>query len=280
MKNQAWVFLATGFWVIFAGAPLYAGEYAHSLGASFKAAYHDYKEINEPEWFKSDEKGFLPGIHLNYVYRGVKNPFYGRLLFEYKAGKTDYDGTTQAGSPLQTNTTNRFETWEGNIGFSFKPDPGHLQVIVTFYTGMGYRYWNRGLGGQAPFSEEYSWKYIPAGLLLSFPIREKWRGEVDIAACFIFDAAIKVNLSESDPNYNNAQAALGNSVGWKIEIPFYYQFSKHWSLNLVPSYESYSFGRSGTFPITYAGMPTPLVGHEPDSRTHIYSLRLGLNFYF
>ena len=274
------IFILAVFATIFTGLPLYAGEYPHSLGVDFKVAYHDYKEINEAESFKSDEKGFLPGIHLNYTYRGIKNPFYARLLFEYQEGKTDFDGTTQAGTPIQTRTFNRFDTWEGNIGFTIRPGPGHLQAHVTFYTGLGYRYWYRVLGGQVPFSEEYSWKYLPAGLLVAYPISKKWRGEVDIAAWFIFDAQIKVNLSDIDPNFNNPQAALGNSLGWKIETPFYYQLSKHWSLNIIPAYENYSFGRSDFFPITFAGSPTPLVGHEPDSRTHIYSLRLGLKFHF
>lgn len=271
MKSKRWMFLATAFLITFTALPSYAGEYTHSLGVGLKYAYHDYKEINEPESFKSNETGLLPCIHLSDTYQGIKNPFYGRLLFEYKEGKTDFDGTTQAGTPLQTKTNNRFDTWEGNIGFTFKPDPGHLQANVTFCTGVGYRYWNRGLGGQAPYSEEYSWKYIPAGLFVTYQISEKWRGEVDIAAWFISDAQIKVNLSETDPNFNNPQAVLGNSIGWKIEIPFHYQLSKHWSLNLAPSYENYSFGRSDLFPITYAGLPTPLVGHEPDSRTNIYS---------
>jgi len=280
MKRKRWMLLATALLIVCPAVPLYAGEYPHSLSVGFKVAYHEYKEINEPEPFKSTEAGFLPGIQLSYTYQGVKNPFYGRLLLEYKEGKTDFDGTTQAGTPIQTKTNNRFDTGEANIGFTFKPGPGHLQASVTFYTGIGYRYWNRGLGGQAPYSEEYSWKYVPAGLIVSYLISDKWRGEVDMAAWFIFDAQIKVNLSDTDPNFNNPQAALGNSLGWKIETPFYYQLSKHWSLNITPSYENYSFGKSDFFPITYAGSPTPLVGHEPDSRTHIYSLRLGLKFHF
>jgi hypothetical protein len=78
MNRKRWVLLATAFLIACTAVPLYAGEYAHSLGLSFKVAYHDYKEINEPESFKSTEAGFLPGIQLSYTYLGVKNPFYGR----------------------------------------------------------------------------------------------------------------------------------------------------------------------------------------------------------
>ncbi len=274
------ILILASFAIIFSGLPLYAGESSHSLGVGFKVAYHDYKEINEPEPFKSTEAGFLPGIQFNYTYRGIGNPFYGRLLLEYKDGKTDFDGTTQAGTPIQTKTNNRFDAGEVNIGLILRPETSYLQGSVTFYTGVGYRYWNRGLGGQAPYSEEYSWKYVPAGLIVSYPISEKWRGEVDVAVWFIFDGQIKVNLSDTDPNFNNPQAGLGNSLGWKVETPFYYRLSQHWSFNITPSYENYSFGRSDFFPITYAGSPTSLVGHEPNSRTHIYSLALGLKFHF
>ena len=278
---KRWMIISTAFLIAFTANwnPLYAGEYANSLGVGLKNSYHDYKEINEPDWFKSNETGYLPGIHLSYNYRGIKTPLYARLLFEYKEGKTDYDGNTQAGTPVQTKTNNKFNTWEGNIGFTVKTGPSGPPVSTTFYTGVGYRYWNRGLGGQVPYSEEYSWKYIPVGVLVTYRISEKWTGEVDLAAWFIFDAEIKVNLSEIDSNVNNPKVPLGSRVGWKIELPFNYRLSNHWSLNLVPSYENYSFGKSDIFTITDAGVPISS-GYEPDSRTSIYSLRLGLKFHF
>lgn len=277
---KRWMVISTAFLITFAAIPLYAGQYAHSLGVSFKYSYRDYKEINEPEWFKSNEAGFLPGIHVSYSYAGIKNPLYVRLLFEHTEGKTDYDGALQDGTPAKGKTNNRFNTWEGNMGFTLKPWSSELPFSITFYTGFGYRYWNRGLGGQYPYSEEYSWKYIPVGLRGAYRMSEKWTVEVDIAAWFIFDGEIKVNLSEANSNYNNSKTALGNKMGWKIEIPLNYQLSNHWSLNLVPSYENYSFGKGDKFIITYAGMPTEFVGYEPDSRTSIYSIRLGVKFHF
>ncbi len=51
---------------------------------------------------------------------------------------------------------------------------------------------------------------------------------MDLAAWFIFDAQIKVNLSEIDPNFNNPQSALGNEIGWKVAIPFH-PFAFLWS---------------------------------------------------
>ncbi|MGD0623189.1 MAG: hypothetical protein ABSB32_00555 [Thermodesulfobacteriota bacterium] len=272
------VILSTAVWATFAVGPLYAGEYAHSLEASLKYQYFDYKEkLSEP--LKSNETGFLPGLHLTYAYQGVNNPLYGRLLFEYTEGKTDYDGSTQAGMPVKSKTNNRFTNYEANIGYTFKQSPTTLPANIAFYTGFGYRYWNRGLDGQLPYSEEYSWKYIPVGLRGTYRINEKWTGEVDLALWIMFDAEIQVNFSNWDPNFNNPKKSLGNTLGWKIEIPFNYMFLNHWSLEFAPSYEFYGFGKSDPFTVTYAGVPV-LSGYEPDSRTNIYSMRLGVKFHF
>jgi hypothetical protein len=272
------VIFSAAFLVTFAVGPLYAGEYAHSLEASLKYQYFDYKEkVDEP--LKSNETGFLPGLHVSYSYQGVNNPLYGKFIFEYTDAKTDYDGSTQAGMPIKSKTNNRFNTWEGNIGYTFKAQPGVLPADITFYTGFGYRYWNRGLDGQLPYSEEYSWKYIPVGLRGTFRINEKWTGEVNVALWIMFDSEIQVNFSDLDPNFNNPKQSLGNDLGWKIEVPFDYMLLKHWSLELAPSYEFYAFGKSDPFTITYAGVPV-LSGYEPDSRTNIYSIRLGVKLQF
>jgi hypothetical protein len=277
VKRWMVIFLA-GFWATFAVPPLYAGEYPHSLEASFKYQYFDYKEkIEEP--LKSNETGFLPGLHLTYTYQGVNNPLYGRALFEYAEGKVDYDGSTQAGMPLKAKTSERFLNYEANIGYTLKPRPSVLPAHITFYTGFGYRYWHRGLDGQFPYSEEYSWMYVPVGLRGTFRISQKWTGAVDIALWIMFDGDIKVNFSDLDPNFNNPKKSLGNDLGWKIEVPIDYMFLEHWSLEFAPAYENYSFGKSDPFTITYAGVPV-LSGYEPDSRTNIYSMRLGVKFQF
>jgi hypothetical protein len=278
MKKGGMVIFSVAFLAIFTVGPLYAGEYAHSLAASLKYQYFDYKEfLDEP--LKSNETGYLPGLHLIYSYQGVKNPLYARILFEYTEAKTDYDGSTQAGTPLKDKTDNKFMNWEGNIGYTIKQQPSKLPVDLTFYTGFGYRYWDRGLGGPLPYSEEYSLKYIPLGLRGTYRISQKWKSEVDLALWIIVDSDIQVNFSDWDPNFSNPKESLGKSLGWKIEIPFNYMLLKHWSVEFAPSYEYYSFGKSDVFTVTYEGVPV-LAGYEPASRTHIYSLRLGVKLHF
>lgn len=150
---------------------------------------------------------------------------------------------------------------------------------IAFYTGFGYGYWKRGLGGAVPYSEDYTWKYLPLGFRGTYQIDKKWAVGADLALWIIVAADIKVYFSEIDSNYNNPETKLENKLGWKLEIPVNYRLAKHWSLVLAPAYEFYSFGRGDDFTITYAGVPVAR-GYEPSSRTHKYVVRLSLKVDF
>jgi len=275
---KKWMVISMLFLFAFPALPLCAGESPHSLDANFKISYHNYQE-DLPSPYKSDEEGFLPGINLAYNYRGKREvPLFGRLLFEFKMGETDYDGTTWGGTPIKDKTDNTFYGGEANIGFTVYPDKGQLPVTTTFYTGFGYRYWKRELGGPSPYSEEYSWKYFPIGLIVSYPITERWSGEVEIAAWIIYDPEVKANLSEANSSLSSPKLDLGSRVGWKIALPFNYRFSQRWSLNIFPSYEYYSFGGSDT--VIVSNGPPPISAAEPESKTHVFSLNVGVRFHF
>ncbi len=277
---KRWVeIIAASILFFFAAGRVDAAEYDHSLEGSLKYFYFDYKEINEPDTHKSKESGLLPGIRIGYGYQGVANPLYGRLFLEYIRGDSDYDGATQIGVPFKADTKNKFWNWEGNIGLTRKHRIEEFPVDLTLYTGLGYRYWNRGLGGANPYSEEYTWKFVPVGLRGAFPITAKWSGAIDVALWFMFAGDIQVNLSEANSNYNNPRKDLGNKLGWKIEAPFNYRLYDRWSMEVIPYYENYAFGHSDIFQITFGGAPFGF-GFEPDSRTNQYGLRLGARFHF
>ena len=95
----------------------------------------------------------------------------------------------------------------------------------------------------------------------------------------MFDADIKINLSDINSNYNDPKADLGNRTAWKFEVPFFYQFDIHWSLVFNPWYEYSSIGKSDTFTITNAGKNYMQV-YQPASRIHQYGLNLGLRALF
>lgn len=264
-------------------ASVAAAKGSHVLEASLQQYHFDYKE-DLPAGFKSNEEGWLPGIRLGYDYHGQDNPAYVRLVFEYTDADTDYDGTianldgtAQTGIPFTDVTDNTFVTWEGNIGYTFRKSLGPFRL--TPYTGLGYRYWDRSLHGPSPFSEEYSWWYIPAGFQADFEINDRWSGTLDVCARLMFGGKIQVNLGEINPLLNSPEVDLGNEPGVRVELPFRYRPNGRLGFSFAPWYEYSSIDRSDSFLITLGGSPFGQ-GYEPASDTHQYGMRLGVNVSF
>ncbi|HIJ80037.1 MAG: hypothetical protein OEY01_16345 [Desulfobulbaceae bacterium] len=247
----------------------------HSFEAGINYFHFDYKEDLTPP-SKSTEEEWLPGTRLVYTYKAgeATMPIYYRILVDYADGDTDYDGSTQAGDPAYGTTDNTFFTGELNIGYTFK---GY--VDVTAYTGVGYRYWDRGdIGGPGSYSEEYSWGYLPVGVRTDYKITDKLSGAVDISAHYMFGGRIKVLFSEYDPTYNNGKADLGNKMGWKVEAPVQYRFTPKWSFVATPWFEFSKIGRGDNFILTDGS--TVLIAYEPASETKQYGVTLGFKAHF
>ncbi|MDQ7780060.1 MAG: autotransporter domain-containing protein [Planctomycetota bacterium] len=237
----------------------------------------DYAEdIDGPG--KSTEEGWLPGLHLGYRYEGADNGLYGRLLFEWTDWETNYDGTTQAPDydPVEDQTENTMITVESNIGYTFKPGDLH----ITPYTGLGYRYWDRDLGNLGnPFSEEYSWWFVPLGVRADWLASEDLTIALDVSVNFMFAGNIAVNLSEADPLFDDEESDLGNKDGWKVELPVTYRFDEQWALVVTPWYEYSEIGKGDEFTVMYGGVPVG-IGWEPASETEQYGVYLGIEFRF
>jgi hypothetical protein len=248
----------------FSGKPQY-------LEASFTPFHIVYREDVMPP-LKSTESGWLPGFGLAYGYKGKNYGPYARLALDLTVANTNYDGSDQLGNPLLGTTRNVFVRGEGNLGltlFSTLNPPRDF----TAYTGLGYRFWERGLGGDTSgYREHYSWKYVPVGMRVGYRVNGKWSGAVDASARFMFGGSILVYLSDLDPGYNDPRMSLGNRPGWRVEAPVYYRF---WSF--TPWFEYSAIGRSNSEEVTYNGRPlNPRIAvYEPSSTTYQIGLRVG-----
>jgi len=251
----------------------------HSFEASFTPYHIDYREdVILP--LKSTESGWLPGFGLAYGYKG-KNygppAPYARLALDLTVANTHYDGSDQVGNPLLGTTRNVFVKGEGNLGLTFSTlNPP--REFTAFYTGLGYRFWERGLGSDASgYREHYSWKYVPVGMGVGYRVNEKWSGAVDASARIMFGGSILVFLSDLDPGYNDPRMSLGNRPGWRVEAPLYYRF---WSF--TPWFEHSYIGRSNSEEVTYYGRPLNprMAVYEPSSTTYQFGLAVGARVSF
>jgi len=238
--------------------------------------YHlDYREDVTPP-LKSTESGLLPGFGLALGHQGAKSPLYAKLALDLTVANTNYDGSDQVGNPILSTTRNVFIRGEGNLGlrlFSSASPPRDL----TAYTGLGYRFWERGLGDTTGYREHYSWKYFPVGLRLGYRINPQWSGAVDASARIMFGGTILVYLSDLNSGYNDPRMTLGSRPGWKVEAPLHYRF---WTF--TPWYEYSAISQSNVIEVTYNGQPlNPRMGvYEPSSTTNQIGLAVGARVLF
>ncbi len=240
----------------------------------------DYKE-DLPSPFKSTESGWLPGVYLGWNYN-KKNAVYSKVFFEFSYGDTEFDGNTQAGTPIKFKEDNHQFLFRGewDIGFNFAVTNN---ISIKPYTGYGYRQWARGYPKitetYMSYKETYYWHYIPVGIGADFKIGERLSIEPNAGLRIMFYGKMVAYFSDLDPGYNDPKFKLGNKVGWYAEIPVRYKFSQFWSVVIKPWYEHSAIGQSDIVARTYYGAVNGYF-YEPASETNQYGLNVGVIFNF
>lgn len=252
------------------------GDKGAGFGTEFEFGlmyYHlDYKEDLPPP-NKSEESGWLPGIYV-----GLKTveprKVYLNTFLELSSDDVSYDGSTQGGTPLKGNSSATFWRFQFNIGYTF---PVRRNILLSPYTGYGYRYWERGLGGPSPYDEVYKWHYFPLGLSSHFILNEKWSIHPGLEARFMFNGSMEASFS--DPGYNQLNFSLGNETGFKFDVPIKYNFSEFCSVTGTPWFSNSKIGESETQTLSYYGVPVGTY-YEPSSETNQYGFNLIFSYRF
>jgi hypothetical protein len=231
----------------------------------------DYKE-DLPAPKKSTENGWLPGVYLGFSYNN-KNDFYSKMFLEFSFGDIEFDGTTQAGTPIRFSNDNRqiFFRGEWNVGYNLAIKEN---VSIKPYTGYGYRYWERGQASVTAtyisYKEKYYWHYIPVGIAAEFNCGKKVVIEPNVGLRLMFYGKMTAYFSELYPASNDPEFKLGNKIGYYAELPVRYKFSQAWSLVVKPWYEYSEIGQSDIVDGFY----------EPSSTTKLYGVNFGVVFSF
>lgn len=267
------------------GAALLAGP-SWAVGRQFVEVglgdrWFDYKEDLTPP-LKSNESGWVPSARFAYNYQGVDNPIYAEVSFRYSSATTDYDGSLQDGTPAEGHsdcTWWNFEFLAGYIVRNFISTP----IRLIPYAGLGYRMWERNLGGTDPYKEEYTWWYLPVGVRLDVPLTTEFTIGVDASIRVMFGGQLLIDFDE--PGWTEPDLSLGNRIGYKLQIPMNYQFNPAFSIGINPWYEYIRIGASDTQSVTGLSDPSESLINimsvkEPASDTHEYGVDVGIRFWF
>lgn len=256
-------------------ALLNAEEVEYQFGFGLMA--FNYAEYLDNNIFLDGETGFIPGL----VFKRKK---YDQNSFTELTGKIHgniikYDGETQSGTPVKTNSIAII--FDGLFKFGLRIANKHEP-----YIGLGYRYWYRNiLSGRDIFGnsvagllEEYYWPYTSLGYTAVFRTSGKVKTGFDIRFTRMFNAKMDINFL-GFKGYDNTRVNLGNQSGLRFAIPVQLKTGKT-SLTVTPYYEMINIGKSNSVVITQSGVPVtgcivdPCQLYEPRSETH----NMGIDF--
>ena len=185
-------------WLFVLGLTIFSPTWAAStfhFGVGFDAMYFDYREFNSEDILLDKETGPMPGLHLSAAV--VDDNWYSELVYEYHLGTVDYDGQTQNGDPLTTETEEDIVDLSFIIGRYFGHASRHRSAV---YAGLGYHYWERNIlptGNVAGLLETYKWSYALLGMKFSFLKSNQTGLLLDIRLRRMLDATMDIDFLDS-----------------------------------------------------------------------------------
>ncbi|MBN2539580.1 MAG: autotransporter domain-containing protein [Deltaproteobacteria bacterium] len=200
----------------------------------------------------------------------IKSDFANSLTLKAKGelfmGSIDYDGQTQAGTPVNTDTD--------YSGFKIEADIGKIFMVAEKsslepFAGLGWKSWLRDLKSTSnAFGYEETWSIVYAQLGV--------RGDR------VFSKQLKIfaEAGLNFPIYNENVVDLGGStvtIEPGKEVSLFAEAGFKWR-NLKASffYEGMRFSKSGVEFIEYAG---DIYGfYQPESKADIFGVRIGIAF--
>lgn len=243
-----------------------------NLGVGFDAMYFDYREFNGDDILLDKETGLMPGLYLSAGLQWDK--WYSELVYEYHLGTVDYDGQTQNGVPLATDTEEDIVDLSLLVGRQFGVASRYRSAV---YAGLGYHYWERNIlptSNVAGLLETYKWSYALLGAKLSFLQSSKNGLLLDLRVRRMLDATMDIDfLGFIDGNGNqwdNTTLNLGEDWSYRLGLPYILSLSQNASLTIEPYISTWFIERSNSQELTSGGQPLliqRLVIHEPRSET-------------
>ncbi len=172
-----------------------------------------------------------------------------KLDAAYYAGDVDYEGQTQAGTPINSATDERFVDVAATAMYQLTAIPA-----VSVYAGTGYRYWRRkiqSVGAIAGLDETYRWWRLQAGMKIGWTrVKNHW----------IFDGRVVRILSPvvdvgSGNRFDATELDLGDRWGWRVGGRWTRMLSPRLAATFDIFYERLRLGKSGTQTLRRNGAP-------------------------
>lgn len=245
-----------------------------TLGVGFDAMRFYYSEFDPDDNILNTEKGVIPGLVISAAFEW--ETWYSEFNYKYNTGKVEYDGQTQSGTPVITDTQEDIVDVNLIAGRYFGSASYYRSSI---YGGLGYYYWERDiLAGKDingddvdPLFEVYEWSYAFLGARFSLHDSSYSGVLLDLRLQRMLEATMEV------VNVDDNQFDLGEEWSFRIGLPYTLATKDDNKLTIEPYLITWFIGRSPYLEITSGGIP---LGTYAEPRSETYNFGLTLKYLF
>ena len=272
------VITATLFMLLaLSAAPGHANELngrqqAHAA-IGFNVMDFDYREFNDGERL-NHEHGTLFGLSASAGKRWQR--YFIEADISWLANSVDYDGQTQNGAPVSTDTEESIVSGAALYGRYFQVQE---KLQLALIAGAGYRHWQRDINSTRSaqgVDETYTWWYGQLGVrgVYQSAVRHNWLAEVKLIRPFA--AEIDIDFGNE---IDNAALTLGEKTSVQLNLAYQFRLTNNWRLDVAGSYTAWDIGRSREGTLRRNGTAIGKV-FEPESETRNVGLRVSGAYVF
>jgi hypothetical protein len=228
-----------------------------------------YQETNDRNEVLDREDGLLPGLELQLGKRWDR--YTGIIAASILNGAIDYEGQTQRGSALLTNT----DEYVRDVAVLLKRKTGRGADSVQISAGLGHRQWRRDIRPTHTTSrllEIYRWSYGILGIGTEILQNDTWTLSLDWRLLRPIQPAIEIHAKGFDP----LTLDLGSNYSVHLSFPLEFCIGHGQTIVVIPSWQSWYLKRSKSARLYANGIPSIYSAQEPDSETHIFGISVSL----
>lgn len=230
-----------------------------------------YQETDAHNNVLDREAGLLPGL----VIEAGKHldRYSGLISASLHKGTIPYDGQTQGGSPLMTETRERIV----DVAALIKTGIGPYTDFPWLSAGFGYREWRRDIqptNSAAGLFETYRWPYWMIGLTGDVFQKGLWKAGLDWRLMRPIHPTIELDANDFDP----LTLSLGSTYSFNVGFPIEYRAGTKQTVVIRPYWQSWHLRQGNSKRLYSNGIPTDYSAHEPDSETRILGITATLRF--
>lgn len=239
-------------------------SYHQKRGISVGYQY-GYVEYQEPGLMK--EFGSLNGINASYDW--ILTDKFIRFEGEYLAGRIQYDGAYQDGTPVQSGSKDFILNMRGMMNWGYNLSS---VALMNWYTGLGFRSLNDRIEGQGGYQREISYVYLPFGLTWNRQLNSGWSVAANAEYDVFFVGNVKSHLSDVHPSYPDVQNTQTDGMGARLNMSVRKDFVTY-AIKVQP-YFQYWHIKDSDYQLTVDEKGRSGYVYEPENTSKMFGLNV------